>query len=77
MNIKTLSTTELKQKADKLLKSNQKWAKSKAGKKAMERITGESYNKEEMAEWGLEHEIRMAREVLGDKKVKDIIKNQM
>lgn len=63
---------KLQKKADALIVKNQKWAKSKVGKAAFDRL-GDGYNKEEMAEWGLEHEIRMAIPVLGINKVKKII----
>ena len=43
----------------------------------MEKITGESYDPKEMAGWGLEHELKMAIEVLGLKKVKNIIKKEI
>ncbi len=69
--------SKIQQGADKILAKNQKWAKSRVGKKAMKVIVGDGYDPKELAEWGLEHEIRMAREVLGDKKVKEIIKAQL
>jgi len=67
---------KLQKAADKILARNQKWAKTKVGKAAFDRL-GDGYDHIEMTEWGLEHEIRMATKVLGIKRVKEIIKSEL
>jgi hypothetical protein len=48
----------LQEKADKMIEKNRKWARSPIGKKAMEIVTGEGYDKLEIVEFTIFKSIR-------------------